>query len=479
MIRLFHAYFPVRTVLLSLTEAILLAAGFLLAVLITAGTPVNADIFLLYENGIARIALVVAVVLTLIYYFDLYDAFVLTNRREVFTRLVGVLGCTLLALGFLYYTFPAVHLSGTVLWVGILLACIALPAWRECFFFLNRSARFAEHAVIFGGGALAGLLVDEIRRRPELGVRIDGFVGQGLQFPGMPCVDRQDLAEFIRTKGIRRVLVTMADRRGKLPVDSLLELKAGGIQIQDGSEYYEGITGKIDLDSLRLSWLLFSPGFHVRAPLRFYKRVFSVVLASLALVLLAPLMAVIAIAIRLDSKGPAIFRQARVGENGKIFMMYKFRSMRDGSEKAQLRPAGAEDQRITRLGKWLRPPRLDELPQLINIVKGDMAFVGPRPFVPEQEEEYTTAIPFYRQRWLVKPGATGWAQINRGYNVTLEDNREKLSYDLFYIKNISVGLDLYILLATAKILLLGRGGRLFRWPAGHQLYLDIPCHQQR
>jgi exopolysaccharide biosynthesis polyprenyl glycosylphosphotransferase len=324
---------------------------------------------------------------------------------------------------------------------------------------LNRSARFAEHAVIFGGGALAGLLVDEIRRRPELGVRIDGFVGQGLQFPGMPCVDRQDLAEFIRTKGIRRVLVTMADRRGKLPVDSLLELKAGGIQIQDGSEYYEGITGKIDLDSLRLSWLLFSPGFHVRAPLRFYKRVFSVVLASLALVLLAPLMAVIAIAIRLDSKGPAIFRQARVGENGKIFMMYKFRSMRDGSEKAQLRPAGAEDQRITRLGKWLRPPRLDELPQLINIVKGDMAFVGPRPFVPEQEEEYTTAIPFYRQRWLVKPGATGWAQINRGYNVTLEDNREKLSYDLFYIKNISVGLDLYILLATAKILLLGRGGR--------------------
>jgi len=167
----------------------------------------------------------------------------------------------------------------------------------------------------------------------------------------------------------------------------------------------------------------------------------------------------VALAIRLDSKGPVIFRQSRVGERGRVFMMYKFRTMYAECENGKHDPAAHGDSRITRVGAWLRPPRLDELPQLVNILKGDMAFVGPRPFVPDQEEHYAARIPFYRQRWLIKPGATGWAQINRGYNATLDDNKEKLAYDLFYIKNISAGLDLFIMLSTAKILLLGRGGR--------------------
>jgi lipopolysaccharide/colanic/teichoic acid biosynthesis glycosyltransferase len=167
----------------------------------------------------------------------------------------------------------------------------------------------------------------------------------------------------------------------------------------------------------------------------------------------------VGLAIRLDSKGPAIFKQKRVGEHGKLFTVYKFRTMYDGSDKEKLLPAQPWDARITRVGHWLRRARIDELPQMINIVKGDMAFVGPRPFVPNQEEEYAAAIPFYKERWLVKPGATGWAQINRGYCSTVEENRDKLAYDLFYIKNMSVGLDLYIMFATVKILLLGRGGR--------------------
>lgn len=442
-----------------LSEAVLLTSAFLLAVLVAAGTAVNASIYLLYENGLGRIAFAVAVVLILIYYFDLYDTAVLSNRREVFTRLVGVLGCTLLALGVLYFVLPEVRLGGVVLWLGILTACIALPAWRSFFFVLNRSPRFAEQAAIFGDGPLAGLLASEIRKRPELGVRVAGAVLQEGSIPGVPSVDGHDLAEFAKTRGIRRIIVTLADRRGKLPVSDLLALKANGLQIQDGSEYYESVTGKIDLDSLRLGWLLFSPGFHVSPVLRFYKRVFSLALSSIALVLVAPVMALVAIAIRIDSKGPVIFRQKRVGEGGKIFTMYKFRSMHHGAEHAGLHHAEEEDHRITRVGKWIRRLRLDELPQLMNILKGDMAFVGPRPFVPEQEAEYASQIPFYRQRWLLKPGATGWAQINRGYNSTLEENKEKLALDLFYVKNISLGLDLYILLATAKTLLLGRGGR--------------------
>ena len=459
MIRLFNAYFPTRTLLLTVSEAILVTMGFVLAVVLWAGTTADANIYLRYENGIGRIGIIVAVFLILMYYFDLYNSIVITNRREVVTRLVGVLGCTFVALAVLYYKFPEMSLGGSALWIGILFVSVAVPAWRSCFFALNRSDRFAERAIIFGDGPLAEPLIDEIGRRSELGMRVAGFVGQAVQAASIRTVSDEDLEEVVRQQGVHRIIITMSDRRGKLPVEKLLRLKASGVQIQDGPEYYESVTGKIPLESLRLSWLLFSPGFHVRTGLRVYKRLFSVFLGGLAIILTAPLMLLVVIAIRLDSKGPAIFRQKRVGENGHLFTVFKFRSMYDGSDKDHLRPAEFEDARITRVGKWLRRTRIDELPQLFNIVKGDMAFVGPRPFVPEQEEECAAKIPFYGERWLVKPGATGWAQINRGYNATLEDNREKLAYDLFYIKNVSVGLDLFILFSTVKILLLGRGGR--------------------
>ncbi len=459
MIRLFNAYFPTRTLLLTVTETVLVIFGFVLAVVLWAGTTLDANIYLLYENGIGRIGLVAAVFLILMYYFDLYNSFILTNRREVLTRLVGVLGCTFVALAVLYYTFPEIRLGGYVLWLGVLFMAVSVPLWRSFFFVLNRSARFAERAIIYGDGPLAEPLIEEIGRRPELGVRVSGFVGGPCPVAGIPSYDNADLTELVKREGVRKIVVTMGDRRGRLKVEELLKLKASGVQIQDGPEYYESVTGKIPLESLRLSWLLFSPGFHVPAGLRVYKRLFSLLLGTLAVVLTSPLMLIAVIAIRLDSKGAVIFKQKRVGEHGELFTVYKFRSMFEGSDKMDLKPAEHDDARVTSVGFWLRRSRIDELPQLFNIIKGDMAFVGPRPFVPEQEKECAANIPFYKERWLVKPGATGWAQINRGYNATLEDNRDKLAYDLFYIKNMSIGLDLYILFATLKILLLGRGGR--------------------
>jgi len=473
MIRLFNAYFPARTLLLTLSEAILVTSGFLLAVLLTAGTAVDARIYLLYENGAARIGLVVLVFLVLMYYFDLYNSVILTNRREVLTRLVGVLGCTFVALAVLYYTFPAASLGGTVLWSGVIIVAVALPVWRSFFFVLNRSMRFAERTMIYGDGPLAAPLMDAISRRPELGLRISGYVGNEPQIAGIPMVDPDGLVDFVKREDIRRIIVTMGDRRGKLPVGELLKLKASGIQIQDGPEYYETVTGKIPLESLRLGWLLFSPGFHVRTPLRIYKRIFSLLFSSVAVVITSPLMALAAIAIRLDSSGPIIFRQKRVGEFGVPFTVYKFRTMYDNAASLPWAPdeedysspnhigtpARHDDPRITRVGRWLRRTRLDELPQLFNVVRGDMSFVGPRPVPPHEEEECAAIIPFYKERWLIKPGATGWAQINRGYNATIEDHKDKLAYDLFYIKNVSIGLDIYIIFATLKILLLGRGGR--------------------
>jgi sugar transferase (PEP-CTERM system associated) len=460
MIRLFNAYFPTRTLLLTVTEALLVTLGFVVAVVFWAGTAMDANIYLLYENGFGRIGLVVGVFLLLMYYFDLYDSIVLSNRREVVTRLVGVLGCSFVTLSVLYYAFPEIRLAGTTLWLGVAIVGTTVPAWRKLFFVMNRSARFSERAILYGDGPLAKPLMEEIGCRADLGVRVVGFVGAETDLVrGISRYQEDDLEDMVVEQGVRRIVITMADRRGKMQVQKLLRLKTRGVYIQDGPEYYESITGKIPLDSLRLSWLLFSPGFHVRAALRLYKRVFSLILSSLAILITSPIMLLAALAIRLDSPGPVIFRQKRVGEQGKLFTVFKFRSMFDGSDKKALTPAEHGDVRVTRVGKWLRRTRVDELPQLFNIMKGDMAFVGPRPFVPEQEEECAAKIPFYRERWLVKPGATGWAQINRGYNVTLEDNREKLAYDLFYIKNVSFGLDLFIMFSTVKILLLGRGGR--------------------
>jgi exopolysaccharide biosynthesis polyprenyl glycosylphosphotransferase len=329
---------------------------------------------------------------------------------------------------------------------------------------VNTIDRVAEQCIILGNGLLAETLISELAERPELGFRVVSRISEDqerLPNEGLQTASFTDeLGRTVERQRITRIIVAMSERRGKMPVESLLQLKTLGIKIQDGVELYEQISGKIALQSLRLSWLLFSPGFQASRFQLIYKRLFSLCLSAICLLIALPFMLVIALAIRLDSRGPVIFRQERVGKNGKIFTLYKFRSMVDGTDGDGIfRPAEKNDKRVTRFGRWLRAIRLDELPQLFNIFRGDMYFVGPRPFVPNQEEDCVRHIPFYKQRWSVRPGATGWAQVSRDYCATIEENADKLAYDLFYIKNMSVGLDLFILFKTLKILLLGRGGR--------------------
>ena len=267
-------------------------------------------------------------------------------------------------------------------------------------------------------------------------------------------------ALLVESQRIRRIILATNDRRGKLPLELLLQLKKCGIRIDDGADLYEGITGKVPLEIRTLSSLLFSRAFRPSKLLLIYKRTFSIIGAFFGLLICAPLMAVVAIAIRLDSRGPVIFRQKRVGKDSRTFVLYKFRSMYIGLDQDQgQRPAAEGDTRFTRVGRLLRRARIDELPQLYNILRGEMYFVGPRPFLGAHEDALAAKIPFYGQRWAVRPGATGWAQVNRGYCATIDDNTEKLAYDLFYIKNMSIGLDLFILFKTIKILLLGRGSR--------------------
>jgi sugar transferase (PEP-CTERM system associated) len=462
MIRLLNAYFPKRTLFLGISEGCLIALAFVAATIARLGTN-DAAVLLSYEQGGVKILMMSALVLACMYYFDLYQSSILSNRREVYSRLIQVLGTVCILLALLYYVYPSLALGRGILAIGLSFVAVILLLWRRFFLAVNSLPQFAERVLILGDGPLAESLVAELGARPELGLRVVGQLkGHENENPILSSGENpaDQFLDLVDTYNAKRIVVAMNERRGNLPVQALLQLKSRGVAIQDGAELYEAATGKLPIESLRLSWLLFSAGLEVSHPLQVYKRVSSVIWSTIALILAFPLMVVVAIAIRLDSRGPAIFRQKRVGLHGEIFTLFKFRSMKDGIDRDENhQPAERTDIRFTRLGKLLRRTRLDELPQLFNILRGDMHFVGPRPFVPNQEREYVEKLPYYRHRWAVKPGATGWAQINRGYNVTLEDNRKKLAYDLFYIKNISIGLDLLILFKTAKLLILGRGGQ--------------------
>jgi exopolysaccharide biosynthesis polyprenyl glycosylphosphotransferase len=462
VIRFLHVYFPVRTVFLGVSELLLATLAFVAAMIVHLGL-LNARIALHYERGGVRLALIVVLLSSCMYFFDLYDSLVLRSRRETFARLAQVLGSVCLILAFVYTVFPAARIDLQVLCVGTTFAGCMLLGWRRLFFFVNSLPALLERTLVLGDGPLARALLEQLESRPELGYRVVCHLTEDQDWKGEQGLCQsltQELRRVTFSQQVETIVVAMGDRRGRLPVDALLELKKRGVAVQDGAELYEVITGKIALDSLRPSALLFSSAFQVPRHVLLLKRLGSLLLGGCCLILAAPLMALMALAIRLDSPGPVIFRQRRIGKDGKSFTLYKFRSMHHRVDKhGYCRPACVGDERFTRVGSWLRASRLDELPQLWNILRGDMQFVGPRPFVPDQEELCVNNIPFYSYRWTVTPGATGWAQVNRGYCATLEDNAEKLAYDLFYIKHVSIGLDLLILFKTTKSLLLGRGAR--------------------
>jgi sugar transferase (PEP-CTERM system associated) len=462
VIRLFNAYIPVRTVLLAVSEAALIVAALLATTVVFLGA--NGHLVQFYQLRIVKIGIVSLVCMLCMYYYDLYDSLVLDSSREAFIRLIQVLGTACLILAVLYGFYPNLRLGLSVLSGGAVLVGVSLIGWRMMFLSLNRSPRFTERAVILGEGALAASVAEEIQKRPELGMRLQGYVrccpGPS-SMNGLKCLgDVKDLAAVVNQDRINRIIVTLRDDRDRMAAADLLELKTHGVRVEEGVDFYENVTGKVPLDSLGLTWLLSSGGFRVSRGLMIYHRLSSMALSLLLLVLTLPVLGLIALAIWLDSGFPVFFRQERVGKDGKVFAVYKFRTMQTNADPdGRVRPAEERDKRFTRVGRWLRRTRVDELPQLYNILRGDMLFVGPRPFARDEEERLVKQIPFYSHRWTVKPGATGWAQVQRPYCETLEDNIEKFSYDLFYLKNMSVGLDLVILFKTVKILLQGRGAR--------------------
>jgi len=472
LIRILNAYIPKRTFLLGISEACLISVALVASATVRLGAG-EARFIIAYQYGFLKILLVSAAFLTCMYYFDLYDSAIVSNRREVLVRLIQVLGVAYIGLGLLYYLYPPVKLGRGIFHLGFLFVGLLLLLWRGLFSVINSTPRLAERVVILGDGPLAESLHHEIEARPELGIRVAGsaqmFGNEGrsdnrersempvtLSQPGY----REELSADRQIRRIDRIVVAMEERRGKLPVDLLLSLKNRGVQVQDGNDVYESITGKVPIESIRLSWLLFSPGYFASRVFLFYKRFASLATSIVGLLLSLPLLPFVILAIKFSSPGKIFYRQSRVGRGGRVFRCYKFRTMRSDAE-ADSGPTWAtdDDPRITKVGRFLRKTRMDEIPQLLNVLRGDMSLVGPRPERPEFVAALKQEIPYYHLRHSVRPGITGWAQILYKYGSSVEDAKEKLRYDLYYIKNMSAGLDLLIILSTVKIILLGRGAK--------------------
>ena len=343
--------------------------------------------------------------------------------------------------------------------MGLIILTFALIGWRLAFTWLVQLPFLVERVYVLGTGERAQRLVHGVRQNPDLGVEIASWTGRLEGAVTLESVAAH-LMEVVHKQKVSRVIVAMPDRRGKIPMTELLELRKEGVKIEEATSWLEKISGKIEVEGLYPSWLVFSDGFRRSTPFRWVRRGLSIFISLIGLILALPLMPLIALAIWLDSKGPVFYYQDRVGKNGSVFQVVKFRTMRPDAEAANgPQWAGDNDSRVTRVGLFLRRSRLDEIPQLWCVLKGDMAFVGPRPERPEFVEMLTKKIPFYGVRHMVRPGLTGWAQVKYKYGRSVEDALEKLQYDLFYLKNASIGLDLLIMFQTIKTVLLRRGAQ--------------------
>ncbi len=396
------------------------------------------------------------------YYAGLYDLAATRHARVVHDRALRGVILGALALLLAFYLLPALEIGRGVLLVAVALSALVVPAWRIVYNQVTEGSGFLRRTLVVGSGALARELARAARTRPDLGLHLVGMLARDRSQvdPAEGVIGTyRDLTRLVVSERIEFVLVAYPDRRGTLPVEQLLEVKFRGVEVAEGVTFYERETGKIFVRELKPSQLIFAEGFAVRPTARRLKRMLDLVFAAVGLVLAAPLMLLAAIAVKLDSAGPVLYRQQRAGEFGRTFVLNKFRSMRVDAEVRGARFAEENDPRITRIGRFLRKTRIDELPQLWNVLKGEMSMVGPRPERPVFIEQLEQQVPFFKQRLYVKPGITGHAQVRCRYGATTEDHLEKLEYDLYYIKSHSFMFDLSIMLDTVKVVLLRIGAR--------------------
>jgi sugar transferase (PEP-CTERM system associated) len=418
------------------------------------------------ERGWLKTLLVTALVLGSFYLFDLYDFRLIRRRAVLLVRLSQALGIGGVALALVFYAWPQIRLGRGVFLFSLLLMLAFMAAWRFVARWLLGHPRLAERVLVLGDDQDAISIAREMLTRREAGYDVIGFVGDDPAKVGQslinPCVVgvMSDLEAVVNQCRPNRIIIAMPDRRGRLPLDLLLKLKVrDGVTVDEADAFYENLTGKIRGERLRLGQLVFTDASRWTRLYKRSRRLMDVALAMIIGLLTSPLMLLTALAIKLDSRGPIFYLQERVGLHNTTFRIVKFRSMRVDAEANGPVWASEGDSRVTRVGRWIRNMRIDELPQLFNIIRGEMSLIGPRPERPVFIKQLEQRIPYYSERHLVKPGLTGWAQVRYPYGASFEDAREKHQYDLYYIKNQSPMLDALILLETARIVLFGRFSR--------------------
>jgi sugar transferase (PEP-CTERM system associated) len=456
---------PMTTKVLVVGDASLISLGLCLAILIRLHDFGSTLHYFRLSDMPFRFGIVLVTCGVSLYYNDLYASRVVNRRSELFVYLFQAVGTAWVVLAILYYLIPDHSLGRGIAVLSAPIVLLFLLSWRlillEADFLLPRQQR----VLVVGTGPLGISLVREILHRPELHMKVVGFldekgenIGKSLVNPGIIGATR-DLEEITSREKIDRIVLSLKERRGQTPVRELLHLKFAGIAVEDAHTVSEAIDGRIRLEHLSPSWMILSEGFRKSALLLAAKRMVDI-LVSLALLLVTlPIMVIVALAIWLESGSPILFRQERIGLGGRPFQILKFRSMQQNAEENGPKWAADGDHRVTRIGRIIRKLRLDELPQAVNVLRGEMSFVGPRPeraiFCRMLENE----TPFYALRYSVRPGITGWAQVKYQYGASIEEAKTKLEYDLFYIKHLSLTLDLAILFETAKVVLWQRGAK--------------------
>ena len=456
--------FNIRTVLLITAEALLVFGAVVAAAYIRFGwmdayTELNA------KHGFFKAALAAALCLAAFYLYDLYDFVVMHDRRELVLRLIQALGLAWIALAIIIYLVPYLLIGRGVSLVALPLALTLMVMWRVSIHWLLGHPNMGERILIVGSGDTAIEIAREALARRDAGYRVAGFVDNRPELVGQSLLNprvlgtNEELAEIVQREGVNRIVVSISERRGQFPVRQLLNLSlSGDVAIEEGASFYERLTGRVHLDTLRPSWLIFSGRGRQGRMSAALRAALHRSLAFVGALISLPIALLTALLIKLESPGPVLYRQERVGKNGRVFTIMKFRSMRTDAEKDGPVWASKEgDARTTRVGRVIRKIRVDEIPQFWNILKGEMNFVGPRPERPHFVSQLAEEIPFYEQRHLIPPGLTGWAQIKYPYGASVEDARQKLQYDLYYIKNQSFALDAVIMFETVKTILFGRG----------------------
>jgi sugar transferase (PEP-CTERM system associated) len=457
------ARFNTRTTLLLVAEAALLFGSVVAAAHLRLGAG-DAYQELVVNHGFYKAALAALFCLAAFYLYDLYDFVVMHDRRELVLRLVQALGLAWIALAVVFYALPQLMMGRGISLISLPLALTFMVAWRVSIHWLLGHPNVGERILIVGSGQSAIEIAREVLERRDAGYRIVGFVDNKPELVGQSLVNPRviglthEMPQLVRREHVDRIVVAMNERRGQFPVKQLLDLSlSGNVAIEEYASFYERLTGRVNLEMLRPSWLIFSGrGRQARLSAVFRTAMHRGVALVGGLISL-PVALLTALVIKLDSPGPVLYKQERVGKNGRPFTIMKFRSMRIDAEKDGPVWARSDDDRTTRVGRIIRKIRVDEIPQFWNILKGEMNFVGPRPERPHFVAQLAEEIPFYEQRHLIAPGLTGWAQIKYPYGASIEDARQKLQYDLYYIKNQSLVLDAVILFETVKTILFGRG----------------------